>query len=209
MKNIEFRLICFLLIIFTSCQDKEKLVHVKVINAVTNEGYSGLQFSIIGQREGVFESHYKTEYEGVLNENGEALFDFKMKNSKSYRLFVEVPENNCYYNDLTYVMKHDSSNMHAYFEFAPCSSLKFEINNVNCQGSSDSMRFRNKMSYSDWESWSTDRSGCYAYTSENFFDVPMGWRIYEWEVNRSGVITNFIDSIYLDAGEYGTFVMEY
>jgi hypothetical protein len=33
--------------------------------------------------------------------------------------------------------------------------------------------------------------------------------IYEWEVDRLGVVTSFTDSIYLDEGEYGTFVMEY
>jgi hypothetical protein len=95
------------------------------------------------------------------------------------------------------------------FEFAPCTNIKLNINNTNCQGASDIMNFRSRYNYTDFQSWSTDRVGCYSYLSPEFFKVPSGWRIYEWTVDRGGVVTSFKDSIYLTEGSSATFDMNY
>ena len=198
-------------IFFSSCEKNHHVIHVSATNIVTGSGsqYEGLKFSVVATTSGVFESNYKNVYEGYLDQNGQASFDLKMKNNKSYKLGIELPENSCYFNDLYFSLKHDLKTQTVNIVFAPCAFLKLDITNINCMGINDSMRFRSKLSFEDWEIWSSYRVGCYDYVSADYFEIPSGWRIYEWEVNRSGVITTFIDSIYLESGEYKTFEINY
>jgi hypothetical protein len=96
------------------------------------------------------------------------------------------------------------------FEIAPCAQLKLKIQNVNCEGPNDILNFKNRYNYTQWESgWSTDRLGCYVWESPEYFDVPAGWRIYQWRVIRTSGTIIYTDSIYLNAGQNHTFEMLY
>jgi hypothetical protein len=209
MKPIVF--LFFIALLLPSCGKKRTIV-ITATNAATGERYPGLEYSVVSSRVGAVNGEgTKTVASGVLNENGEAVVELREKRNRRYVVRVVEPANTCYNKQIN--MFFDSpfdENGYFNFEFAKCAYLKLNINNVNCQGSGDIMNFRSRYSYSDWEGWSTDRIGCYSVVSPYPFEVPAGWRIYEWSVNRNGVVTNHLDSIYLYPGvDNGTFNMDY
>jgi len=201
----------------TSCKKNHHVIHVKATNIVTGTGaqYEGLKFSVVATTPGVFESNYKNVYEGYLDANGEASFDLKMKNNKSYSLGIQLPENTCYFNDLYFSLKHDLKNQIVEVEFAPCAYLKLKVNNVNCEGPSDNFKlfYMGRLVGGQGDSivgaLSQEGNGCYSYEGVSFSDVPMGEIYYRWEVTRTSGTEIFYDTIYLDAGEYKTFEINY
>ena len=87
--------------------------------------------------------------------------------------------------------------------------LKLNINNVNCLGANDSMRFHSSHGPEEWDSWSTYRIGCYTLTSPDYFQISGGWTIYETEITRINIITYQRDSIFLNDAEYGEIFVNY
>jgi hypothetical protein len=145
-----------------------------------------------------------------LNANGEVLVAIKQRSGRTYSVAVQGPENNCYTNMLVQTFDSPFDNDGTFtFEFAECAYLNINITNVNCQGPNDLLNFRSRYSYSDWEGWSSDRLGCYSVSSTTPFELPAGWRIYEWRVNRNGIITNNKDSVFLIPGQTSTFNLNY
>ena len=201
-------LILIIGVLFISCK-KERTFHITAKNAATGAPYPGLYYEVVCEWKGPFENKYKTVGSGQLDANGEVYFTKRLDKNSSYSITVEEPDNTCYNKDV-YLYPGGETNFEAAFEFAECAYLKLNINNVNCQGAEDTMRFRTRYSYSDWEGWSGARIGCYSYQTPYPFEVPSGWRIYEWEVNRNGVISTYVDSIYLNEGiDNGFFQMNY
>ena len=205
MKKLILILIIGVLLI--SCK-KERTIHITAKNAVTGTPYPGLRYQVIQEWSGSFKKKYSILESGELDENGEAYFNKKLPKDDVYRVIVDGPENSCYVNDIG-LFNGGETNFEAAFEFAECANLNLNIHNVNCQDSTDVMRFRAKYSFSDWEGWSTKRIGCYDFDSPDYFEVPQGTRMYQWEVIRNGVKTTYNGSISLNIGESGTFVIEY
>ncbi|MNK12803.1 hypothetical protein D3C87_308790 [compost metagenome] len=195
---------------FASC-GKKRSVHITATNVATGERYPGLEYRIVSSVVGA-ESTKGTKIvaSGVLDANGEAVVELREKRTRRYVVRVIEPENTCYNKQISMFFGSPfDENGHFNFEFAPCAYLKININNTNCQGAGDAMSFQSRQSYTEWEGWNGDRTGCYSYTSPDFFQVPAGLRIYQWRVNRNGVITTGTDSIFLNAGESGTFNLNY
>jgi hypothetical protein len=71
------------------------------------------------------------------------------------------------------------------------------------------MRFQRFNNYADPIGWSSYREGCYQYESPNYFGVNSGWLFNRCEIIRDGVVSYQLDSVYLDAGEYATFDIDY
>ena len=207
MKNIFF--VSLIFFILASC-GKNKEVKIIAKNAATGASYAGLEYKVISSRTAANGEKYKTEASGTLNSNGEAMVSIKKKSGRSYSIQVKAPENSCYTNQSPqfFDSPYDVNGTFT-FEFAGCAYLKLNINNINCQGAGDIMNFRSKQAYTEFQSWTIDRLGCYSYTSPDFFKVPAGWRIYEWKVNKGGAITSFKDSIFLDVNTNSTFNMNY
>jgi hypothetical protein len=206
MKHLFFLLIS--LSLFACTKHRE----IKIIgrNAVTGEGYEGLQYEVVSSRTGNDGEVYRSEALGNLNANGEAFVSIKQKNSRTYSIRLFGPSNSCYSNNvIQYFDSPYDVNGTFTFEFAECAYLNLHINNINCEGPGDILNFRSKQSYTEWQSWTSDRMGCISLNSLDYFEVPAGWRIYEWKVNRNGIITNFKDSIFLSPGGYGIFNMNY
>ncbi len=206
MKHLFFLLIR--LSLFACTKHRE----IKIIgrNAVTGEGYEGLQYEVVSSRTGNDGEVYRSEALGNLNANGEAFVSIKQKNSRTYSIRLFGPSNSCYSNNvIQYFDSPYDVNGTFTFEFAECAYLNLHINNINCEGPGDILNFRSKQSYTEWQSWTSDRMGCISLNSLDYFEVPAGWRIYEWKVNRNGIITNFKDSIFLSPGGYGIFNMNY
>jgi hypothetical protein len=212
MKNLMY----FSLFIFVilSCK-KENTIRVRAVNPVTGDGYAHLDFTVRSGKTGAFGDNYTTEYTGTLNENGEAIFNLKLSSGKSYRLFMQKPDNTCYQNITDYVMKKDGLNMLAQFEYAPCAYLKWRIENINCEGASDKI----KVYYLGRQvggqeppiigALIREGDGCYFFESNDFNEVPMGERYYRREVTRNGITEIFHDTIYLNAGEFYTYEINY
>lgn len=198
MKTL-FVILFFGLLLF-SC-GKERSITIKAINAATGQAYAGLEYRVASSRTGINGEKYRTEASGVLDANGMAVVNIKQKKGRTYSVRVVEPANNCYNKEATqYFDSPFDVNGTFTFEFAECAYLNININNLNCQGITDKMNFRSKYSYTEWESWSTDRLGCYSVSSIEPIKVPSGWRIYNWSVNRNGNITNYFDSIFLSPG---------
>jgi len=198
---------CLSLFLF-SCK-KERTIHITAKNAVTGAPYEGLTYYVVQEKTGGYNGEkFKTVASGTLDANGEAYFTKKLTKDYSYAVRVEQPANTCYNKQITYYFG-DEGVFEAPFEFAECAYLNLHINNINCEGPGDILNFRSKQSYTEWQSWTSDRMGCISLNSLDYFEVPAGWRIYEWKVNRNGIITNFKDSIFLSPGGYGIFNMNY
>jgi hypothetical protein len=203
------RLITLFLVglLLVSCK-KERHIHITAKNAVTGQPYAGLTYYVVQEMTSGDGEKFKTVATGTLDANGEASLTKKLPKAYSYAIRVEEPANTCYNKQITFYFGKEET-FECSFEFAGCAYLNLNINNVNCQGGGDVMNFRSRNSYSEWEGWSTDRIGCYSVVSPYPFEVSAGWRIYEWRVNRNGVITTEMDSIFLNIGETGTFNMNY
>jgi len=202
-------IIILLGILMVSC-GKKRSIHITALNAATGQPYAGLEYTVGSSVTGNNGEKSRKEATGFLDENGEAGVTIRVKSNRTYYVHVKEPSNTCYNKMITmYFDSPSDEDGHFNFEFAPCAYLKLNINNVNCQGITDIMNFKSRYSYSDWEGASTDRLGCYSFNSPDFVQVPAGWRIYQWTVNRNGVITTDIDSIFLNVGGNGTFNLNY
>jgi hypothetical protein len=206
-KNIQYLLLIVLLSI--SC-GKKATVHIKAINVVTGEPYAGLTYGIVATKSGLNGEKKVFEETGILDANGEAYVSVRVKTGRTYSVGTSKPPNMCYDKSIQYTFgKEDLPNLDFKFEYAECANLKLDIENINCQGPTDKMNFQFKNNYSNYNGWSTDRLGCYTYLSPEYFQIPAGWIIYQWKVDRAGTMTNFMDSIFIPAGGQGTFFIDY
>ena len=197
---------CFATI--TSC-GKKRTFHIKAVNPVTGIPYAGLQYKITATKTGGNGEKKVFEEIGNLDSNGEAMVQLKVKPNRTYNIGCKEPPNTCYTKDIKFTYGiEDEANPTFQFEYAECANLKLDIENINCLGPDDKMNFQFRNSYNSFNGWSTDRLGCYSYESD-YFQIPAGWIIYEWKVDRSGIATNFLDSIFISANANGTFVMNY
>ncbi len=203
MKNL-----IFISLMFLACAcHKKKDIHISAINPVNGQPWPGLHYTITKQKSGAFEEKYKKVGEGYLDANGKAVHNLRLGNA-SYEINIEDPGNVCYVNNTSYTFESNSNNFDFVFKLATCCNLKLKIQNVNCQSANDVMVFQSKNNYNDWNGFSSERFGCYSAESE-YIRFPAGWIYYNWKVERSGVITETIDSIYIGTEQYGTFNLEY
>ncbi len=195
------------LLLLTAC-GKKQTIRITAVNPATGEPWSGLRYTITKQKTGAFEEKYKIIDEGFLNDNGKAETEVRMRNA-SYEINIEDPGNTCYVNNTSYTFSKNNSNYDVTFEMVPCAYLKWDINNINCQGNTDTLRFRKSTNYGQGDAWSTKRSGCYQYLSPEYFTVPMGTTIVEWEVTRNGSTNTYSDTIYLNELQEYTYPIYY
>jgi hypothetical protein len=185
---------------------------IKIIgrNAVTGQGYEGLQYEVVSSRTGNDGEVYRSEALGNLNANGEAFVSIKQKNSRTYSIRLFGPSNMCYSNNvIQYFDSPYDVNGTFTFEFAECAYLKQNITNVNCQGTSDYMILKtsnqvNSLGATGWEFF-----GCNGYVGDHFSEVPFGKYYFEWEVTRNNITNTYYDTIYLSPGEYKTYDINY
>jgi hypothetical protein len=208
-KNIFWAFIIFALF---SCGKKQE-IKISAVNPVTGEVYAGLKYEIIKETTGAFQENYKTVAQGTLNENGQAIESLRLKNS-SYLIRIETPENNCYKvpHDITFAKGDKSFDFK--FELAPCASYKKKITNINCLGSSDYFvlyYMGRQLTGNEGLVGKVDREGqgCFEYESTEYSHIPIGAHYYKWEVTRNGSTDTFYDTLYLEAGEYKTYEINY
>src|SRR5690554_1634622 len=186
-------------LLLTSCK-KERTIHITAKNAATGEPYSGLKYQIIRQWSGPYEEKSKVVGSGELDTNGEVYFTKKLRKNDTYKITVEEPENTCYNKNVNLYMG-DEKNFEAAFEFAECAYMQQNIQNVNCEGSSDVFIIRDRYTYTEWSGWSIDLQGCFTNVGGGYSAVPAGTRYFEWKVTRPSGVTTGVDTVELVAGQ--------
>ncbi|MFT4599838.1 MAG: hypothetical protein ACI857_000005 [Arenicella sp.] len=150
---------------------------------------------------------------GVLDQNGFATFDLKMKNNRRYILGVSEPSEICYGGLTNHYLEHEDNNT-ILFDYAHCAYLKINFNNTNCFDSNDHFKFY----YQGREvpgkegligALAHEGIGCYNYINPDFTATPMGDYYYSWDIVRNGVQTTIYDTISLGKGEYFTYDVNY
>lgn len=207
MKNILLAIFVGLLLI--SC-GKKRTFHIKAINAVTGEPYAGLAYGVSGTKTAGNGEKQVYEHNGFLDANGEAFVTLKVKTGRTYNIGCTKPPNTCYVKDIkfTYAIQ-DEENPTFQFEYAECGYLNFQMENVNCQGPNDQMYYRDRYSYQEWGDFDFPIPGCFVNLNSNFNAVPEGLRIFNWKVVRSGVTTEYFDSLYITAGQNSSIFLTY
>ncbi len=207
--------IFFALLLF-SCNKKETL-KISVKNVVTGEPVVGNTISIVeifNVSDGVSGSKTKDFYSGQTNSEGVLYVTEKFNKNRRYEVFVgQFPEEHCYLNRMGYTWSVGEATDLA-FEYAPCAYLKWRIENVNCSGITDNFKLFHEGSTIGFNNFAQgnpirEGEGCYFYEASKFSDVPMGERYYRREVTRNGITEIFYDTIYLNAGEFYTYEINY
>lgn len=201
-------LLLFLVILLCFSCKKERTIHITAKNVVTGAPYAGLRYTVVKEHTAMFEEKYKTVASGTLNENGEAYITKRLNKNDAYTIRVEEPPNCCYNKNISL---HFGGEEHfeAPFEFAECAYLKLSIHNVNCQGGDKMVLYQGNQvgSFNFSEPWEHD--GCALWESNGYSNIPMGEQYYKWEVTRNNITNTYYDTIYLSAGEYKTYEINY
>lgn len=201
-------LLILLLFLASSCK-KEHTIHITAKNAATGAPYPGLTYYVVTYTNINGGTNSKTVATGTLDENGEAIVIKRLSKNKGHGVRVVEPENTCYNKNIQLYFS-DEDNFDAEFKFADCAYLKLKIENVNCEGPSDEMLlFQGNQvgSYNYNQPWS--HNGCAFWESDGYSNIPMGEQYYKWEVTRNNITNTYYDTIYLNAGEYKTYEINY
>lgn len=199
-------------VLLISCKKKQS-IHITAKNVVTGEPYGGLHYTVTRVKTGMFESHYKTVASGTLNQEGEAYVTKRLTKEASYDVGIEDPGNICYVNQASFTFA-DGDDFEANFEFAECGYLKLSINNTSCVNDSDKISvYRKLLSIPNHETWSAThpyiQQGCEQTISPSYFSVIMGKYHFWWKVTKNNVTNTYNDTIYIQAGEYKTYTINY
>jgi hypothetical protein len=198
MRN--FILLSLILLISISCKKK---INVQIIarNKITCDGsnYANVKFDIIQGSGGILDANWETVKKGVLDGEGKASFELKVKRNKDYfyTVNVEHPNTICYPSFYTkYTLVTDVDNPILYIDYLPCGEIDLFINNQNCEGLDDKLYLTVKYQSDDKiysnQSLSghipTSFSGC-EYKHQKSF-LPIGTYDIIWtSVKTSGVKT--------------------
>jgi hypothetical protein len=199
---MRYLLLIILLTGIVSCGKKTQ-IKITAKNAATGQGYAGLGFRLKEVKPYTTSTGevQKTVYEGTFNAQGEAVFEYRLKN-RSYIITTLVPEEElCYINDTQYFLHRDDDNLKFDFRFAPCAYLQQNIQNVNCEGPNDVFIIRDRYSYTEWTGWSIDLNGCFSNVGGGYSEVPAGTRYFEWKVTRPSGVTTGIDTVVFVPGQ--------
>jgi len=144
-------------------------------------------------------------YSGTTNADGLLYIDKKFDKRYTYEVFVDLPDNWAYVEDISHTMsvgdKYWKNGMD--FKIATAAYLKLSIHNVNCQGVGDTIILqRNNLSAPSYDGYSPmSFSGCYDYDASDSAKVPSGKWQYKWTVIRNGLKTYHDTTFLLNEGE--------
>ena len=210
MKNLFFTLI--VLFLSTACKKNIPIVIQAQNHININDGsaYAGAYYKIFEKKWPFSVSPYKILREGYLDDNGKATFDIELKNNKENTLSIAIAQHT-YYQDLNNKHLIDEKNNIINFKYATYGHLKFILNNVNCNGQNDTIKFK-RISFGIIQSLEGDhqltRVGC-VNTETDFFERPTGDYEYIWEVTRNNVTTHHSQTFSISENEYKVFQLDY
>ncbi|MBD3636383.1 MAG: hypothetical protein HUJ25_03500 [Crocinitomicaceae bacterium] len=216
MKKLTFILI--LMVSITACKKKTTVV-IQAEDYMTGSGsaYSGMQYSVVETWTPFFEVKSNTVASGVLDENGAASFELKMKENRKYNLGIETPDNICY-SEVTIQepLTHGENNL-VNFDFLQCGQFNINFKNVNCEGPEDEFKFwyyytADTEIYTYLGYWNNEYSpltGCQDATVPVYYDRPVGNYTIEWMVERTSGTTTGTDTFTVFGNDSTTYLIEY
>ncbi len=193
---------------FTSCTKFGKNVTVtgRVVNPLTGQGFEGLEVQLQKTKNSLPGGY--TSVKEVYTDS-EGYFEINhLAGANSYHVMVQTTadqyrlgwliDGNYQQNSQLGITKGKKMNVD--YHAVPYGKLILNIENVNCEGLTDTMVFRAKGQFDeDYTNWSAlERIGCYSYTSPPpYTNFPMGYRYYEMKVTRPSGITFVYDTVFI------------
>jgi hypothetical protein len=223
---------CLLLLSVSSCKklDKKNPIQFTIKSHVPYNGEPvlGVKYTIVEYRAKKGGKLGEIEYtdfklEGYTNASGLAVISFFPKKNLDYmyRIYFDYSSiqfsgssgNYSLINAPSYDLI-DRDNQRDYeIRALQLMQINFKLENVNCSGSSDSMRIilRN---YDEeyhldfnYEDWSPYNLGCYYEASTT--QAKAGRYMYKIQINRNGILTEYIDTILIAPGINSDLFIEY
>jgi len=182
-----------LLAISTACTKAGKNISITGIvrNAVTGQPYENVKVKLM-RTDGGLPGGYKDVESFYTNSDG--YFEIHHYGAyKNYYLGVDLDQHVHilgWFEDGKHVgdgrMKIEKGHyMNPVLEIVEFGELVTNIQNVNCEGTTDQMQFRLKTEFDeDYGAWSNILDGCYSYTSVEPNEVLSGYRYYELKITR-------------------------
>ena len=206
------------------------MVTIQVQNLLNlNDGsdYAGMEYVVVESWTPVFEVKTKHVASGVLDQNGHAAFEIKMKNKRIYNLSIAQPENICYggvgfINQSLASLDHKKNN-NINFEYGVCGSVNVPTNNFNCEGPSDKLWYKyyytmNPDIYlyrgftgvgdTGWDP-NAGTLGCLNYAGDYYEKIPAGDYTFEWHIERPSGVVDGIDYFTVTENDTTTYLLEY
>jgi hypothetical protein len=109
---------------------KSRIIKIKAKDALNNQPYAGLSYTIVSSRTAADGEKYRTEASGTLDANGEAMEEIRQKKGRSYSVRIGKPNGEiCYHNELNqYFDSPFDANGTFYISSLPtCAYLKLHI----------------------------------------------------------------------------------
>jgi hypothetical protein len=212
------RAFIFLLIsiISISCkkENSKKWTEVKIsaTNYMTGEPISDITCGVFTIEDGFLFNDKTIALDQKQMENGVYEFGFKAKKNQTY--WAEASFEILKYHVLNFsnYMPISNNTINEFkFEMVPFGNLKLDIQNQACFDANDKLIFkRENLSIPDDDTdWSTERMGCYSYSSLNYFSVPIGTHKYTWQVTKNAITTEYFTEIVVNEGDYKTVQIYY
>lgn len=215
MKFIVFILSVLLMTLSCTKIGKNITAEGYVIDPVTGKGIKDVKISITKAIPGKSISYQEVK-PTFSDENG--YFEIsKLGGSKDYYIEADVSyyfnigwkiDNVSYPSNKAKIKKGEKT--YVELQLLPFGCLEWNVQNVNCEGSSDLMQYRRKHQF-DEEFESSPyfyTQGCYNFVSTQCVKMKSGKHIFEITVTRPSGITIHYDTAYVDAdgiSEYNMF----
>lgn len=198
MKNLTRFLIPILILIITACTKGGGNVYFsgKVYNAVTGEGISGVEIKLIKSNPFAGDPlSGETTVEQALISDAKGRFEIieTIGSTSAYWYIVNHPG----YELIGWEVSGDESPRkvrngeedYDNLKLVPYGDKEFDMDNVICNNSADSMQFRRTyLLTGESQGWSDFRLGCYSYQGVGQYSI--GDYRYDWYVIRNGVRTD-------------------
>jgi hypothetical protein len=222
MKNLVY--IFIILVLATACKKKTMVViqAQNINNPNSGSDYAGMAYGILESWTPGFELKTNRVATGVLDANGQAAFDLKMKPNRKYDLGIQKPDNICY-TEITLQERLDHEKNNTFnFKYGTCGYVNLPRTNSNCEGPDD--KFRYKYYYTDnpdiyiyigflyQNEWDPEDfiAGCIDYSNINVYHSrPTGNYTIEWQVERPSGTTTGIDYFTITENDTTNYLIEY
>src|SRR5690554_5643618 len=184
--------IIILSVVFMSCNRKTTLKG-RVMNPITGEGIAGATISA-SKMTMELPGGYKTVEQTTSDANGDFLLKFKKSASNIGVSTGDYYNIGWYQNGEIqpgyYLHVQKGKNMKADFYAVPYGSYRIVINNINCQGATDTIIINQTNQVNSFLGIDWTLTGCSGYTTA-WDKVPMGTIHTKYTVIRGGISNTF------------------
>ena len=191
-------LLVLILMIALSCTKIGKNITVKgrVLNPITGVGISGVEIKLLRSQNLQYNGGYKAIKKVVSDENG----NYEINATRLGPIYLipgEIGQNYSLgfnYEGNYYSMKKVDKGkvMHIDYHLVPYGEYRIKINNINCQGTNDTLIINQTNQTNSFLGVDWVLTGCDGYTT-SWDKVPMGTIHTKYTVIRNGISNSFVE----------------